>query len=202
MSASVAAAGPTPDTINSLIADWRADILWDIVYARVQTNWFLYAHASSFLFLCFTVYYFWLVKKEWVAVAAFAVFGSAAIHEFTLDIVDIFLFKIDSGLSLAYGVYLAAFLVIGWFIVSPYHKKIWLLTVVVMFMFYFVAGLWLHLGSTLNGYGQPDPTFFYSPVSNAGEVLSWVIPTALWFLPRRWFSRRSEEIPLHELFPR
>ena len=178
-------------TADALVADWRLDPIWNVLYARIQLNLFYNAHASSILAVCASA--FWLIyKKDGIPVAVFAAFGTASIHELTLDFVDLTVFRISSGISWAYAVYLFAFLGIGFFISKPYHKRVWLSTFALMFVWFLILTALPH-GSTID----PDVPFgaskdFYNPLVNVEEVASWLVPTGLWFLPRRWFWKSQQ----------
>ena len=184
-------------TVDALDANWLAGPL----YARIQLNLFYNTHAVSILAVCLSAY--WLIlKKDGIPLAVFAAFGTASIHELMLDFVDLSVFHISSGISIVYGLYLLAFLGVGFLLTKKYHREIWLWTAGLMFVWYVVLTMLPH-GSTIDPnvpFGaSPD---FYNPLVNIEEVASWIVPAALWFLPRRWFYRPSAEIPLERLFPR
>ena len=172
-----------------MVADWRPfDPIWNLLYAHIQLNLFYNSHASSVLAVCASA--FWLIyKKDGIPVAVFAAFGTASIHELTLDAVDILVFGIPNGISQVYAVYLIGFLVVGFFVSKRYHKEVWLWTAGMMLLWFLVLTQLPHYTTI-----DPDAPFvpskdFYNPIANLEEVSSWLAPVSLWFLPRRWFSR-------------
>lgn len=171
-------------TADALIANWTLNPLWDLLYARIQMNLFYNAHASSILAICAAA--FWMIhKKDGIPVAVFSAFGTASIHEISLDIADLGVFHISSGLSLSYLVYLSAFLIMGLAIGKRYHRNILTMTFPLMMIWFLILTALPH-GSTID----PDVPFgpstdFNSPLANTEEVLSWIVPASLWFLPRK-----------------
>lgn len=174
-------------TVDALYADWTLNP----IYARIQLNLFQNSHAISILAVCASAYWMAFIKKDGMAVAVFAAFGTAAIHELALDAVDLSVFQMSSGLSVGYAVYLFAFLGIGFFISRPYHKRVWLV-IFLMMMIWFLVNSMLPVGTTIDPLHPFEPTpDFYNPVTNIAEVASWIAPVSLWFLPRKWFLRQA-----------
>ena len=181
-------------TVDALDANWSFNPIWDILYARIQLNLFYNTHAISILAVCAAGWYLAFYKKDSLPVAVFAAFGTASIHELSLDAVDLAVFHIPSGISIGYGFTLFLFLGIGAFLFTGrYHKNVWAIQVVGMFAWFLILTALPH-GSTID----PNVPFgaskdFYTWWVNAEEVFSWVIPLSLWFLPRRWFLWKSQQ---------
>jgi hypothetical protein len=190
-------------TADGLYADWSFNPVYDIVFAKVQLNLFFNAHASSILAIVCAAYYMAFVRKDGLAVAVFAAFGTASMHELGLYVVDEVAFKTTSGANAIYAAYLLVFLVIGWVIIKRYHKRVWAATLALTLAWYFVLA-----GLTLSGYGVgstlsstvpfAQSALFYNPITNLAEVVSWLAPVSLWFLPRKWFRSRPSSLPSGE----
>ena len=171
-----------------LTADALTGTWWEgPLYSRIQLPLFYNAHATSILAIVLAGWYLAFYKKDGIAVAIFAVLGTASIHELTLDAVDLAVFHISSGIDLRYGIYLFAFLGVGYFVSKRYHKEIWFWTAGLMTVWFLVLTALPH-GSTID----PNVPFgasadFYTWWVNLEEVASWIVPVSLWFLPRRWF---------------
>lgn len=178
-------------TASSLIADWKLDPIWNILYARVQSNLFYNAHASSILAICFLGFYLAFRKKDGLPTGVFAAFSVAAIHELSLDFSDLVVFHQSSGISPMYGAYLFGFLIAGIYLGKRYHRRVFLVTTIIMVSWFLILTSLPH-GTTIS----PDCPFcpsddFYTWWVNLEEVGSWLLPVGLWLLPRRWFSRQG-----------
>lgn len=188
-------------TADALIANWNFNPIWDIFYARIgyqnQSLIFYNSHAASILSVCAAGFWLWLKHKDPLPVAVFAAFGTASIHEIALDAADLGFFHIPSGISWSYGSVMAAILVIGWSLNTSYHKKVWLSITVMMTLWFLILGSLnytglYHIGSTISATKDFAPSNdFYNPQTNFFEVVSWLAPVSLWFLPREIFTRKS-----------
>ena len=184
-------------TVDGLYADWSLNPIYDLVFARVQLNLFLNAHASSILAIVAAAYYMAFLKKDGLPVAVFAAFGTASIHELSLYSVDEIAFRSTSGVNLYYGIYLLGFLSIALMISKKYHRNVLFSTALLMFIWYFALATLTYSGFVIGSTADANvpfgkSSFFYNPVTNVAEVISWLAPTSLWFLPRRWFGQKSQ----------
>jgi hypothetical protein len=186
-------------TVDALDSNWNLNPIWDLFYSRIQLNLFYEAHAFSILPFCIAAFFMWKVKKDEMATAVFAALGTASIHEICLDINDEIYFRVSSGISPGYALVLLSILGIGAFIACKrYHKNVWAATFVMMTAWFAVIGFlgYFHIysvGSTID----PNVPFgksiwFNNPVTNVAEVVSWIAPSSLWFLPRKWFQWKSQ----------
>jgi hypothetical protein len=175
-------------TADALDSTW----LQGPLFARVQLNLLYNTHGLSILGLCIGGFFLTFYKKDGLAPGVFAAFGVASIHELTLGLVDSFK-GIPTGLDPRYVLYLSVFLTIGWFVVRPYHRRVWLAAFVILFA-WFCLEYFLGTGSsTLSGF-QPSPDY-YNPLTNLVEIATWLVPASLWFLPRQLFYRPLEGTP-------
>lgn len=180
-------------TADALVANWTLDPLFDILYTRIQMNLFYNAHPISVLAVCAAA--FWMVwKKDGLPVAVFAAFGTASTHEIALDISDLGVYHISSGLSWTYLLYLLAFLGLGLVLGKQYHRRVLGVTFIIMLAWFFIL-------TALPHYSTIDPEvpfgaspYFYSPLANVEEVVSWLVPASLWFMPRRMFQWSSPRL--------
>ena len=171
-------------TVDALDANWLAGPL----YARIQLNLLYNTHALSVLAICLGAFYLAFYKKDGLAVGVFSAFGIASIHELSLDAVDFSINHIGSGIEPKYAAYLFGFLLVGFFIAKPYHKRIWIASAVMLFSWFILASFG-HFGSSTTLDAFTPSKDFYNPLTNFMEVSSWIVPASLWLLPRRWFTR-------------
>jgi len=180
-------------TLDALYASW-----WDgPLYARIQLNLFYNSHALSILPLTMAGFYMWLRKHDALSTAAFAALGTASIHELALDANDLLYYHVGSGISTPYAIVLFGLLGVGLLVSKAYHRKVWFWMALMMMAWFLVVGYIdtntpFVIGSTIDPnvpFGASQ--YFWNPVTNFAEVISWIAPCLLWFLPRRWFNRAS-----------
>lgn len=174
---------------NVLQAQWTLDPLWDLFYARITGPIFQTAHASSMLFILAVAadkIAPHILKTGHPSKWMLAALSTVSMHELTLDLV-----KATGGIgfldSYRYMAYLVAFLVLSLLFCSPYQKRVLLVIGAVLLPFFILTGLAFHLGVDVIDF-NPGP-YILDPTTNVVEVASWLIPSALWFLPERWFAR-------------
>jgi hypothetical protein len=175
-------------TANALVANWTLDPIWDLLYARVQSSFFHNTHAISTLSIC-AVCFVLLAKFKFKGLPMIVVscVATASIHELTLAVFDIALStELPQGVSLQYAIYLSAFLILAVWKGSHFQRRI-LGTQFFVLVLVYLLDVILKPGSTISG-SEPSP-FFYNPLTNAVEVLSWVVPALLWLLPRTTIER-------------
>lgn len=136
----------------------------------------------------------WLVKKDDLSTAVFAALSTASIHEILLDVNDELYFRVSSGISPGYAVILVGILAVALWKSKPYHRRILLVMALLMTVWFAVVGYidtysGLVIGSTIDPntpFGKSP--YFFNPLTNLAEIASWLAPSMLWFLPRRWFE--------------
>ena len=191
-------------TLNSLIADWTWNPVWDVFFARVRGPIFYEVHASSILSVCFVGLYqifrpvaarpfkfgnlydkvFTANLYKWVLAA----FGMASIHEFSILIFDFVQSGTWSGISNSYAIWLMSFLVLGGWLCENYQKRIWFYTLLFLAVYLVLNYYFIHVNSTIEGFQGTE--YFLDFKSNAAEVLGWVIPSLFFLLPRKWLEKR------------
>jgi hypothetical protein len=172
-------------TVNSLYATWSLNPLYDLLYSRVQGMIFYNSHSSSICFLCLTAFVMIAKDRGHIARWTLALFGVAAIHEFALNIFDLTVFGVSSGMAVSYAIWLGFFLLIGWFVIPVELKQRWIAIAVFMFLFYLLT-FSFHVGSSNNGFLLTSLAFnFWTDLT---EVSSWIIPTSFFYLPKEWFK--------------
>lgn len=173
--------------VDSCFANWKLNLLWDLLYARVTGPIFYGARASSLLSICVMAVVL-MVRYRSFVVPTLALLGTASIHEFSLLAVALAWWPMDGvvfrgdGISLNYAVWLTIFLLVGWRFIGSYERKMWVVLAGVMLAWYWVE-MFTPWPSTLN------PAYFYNLGSNTSEAVSWFLPASLWLLPRRWLTK-------------
>lgn len=143
----------------------------------------------------------WLYRKDDLSTAVFAALSTASIHEILLDVNDELYFRVSSGISPGYAVILVVILAVGIWKGKTYHRRLLMAMGLLMTSWFAVIGLidtysGFVIGSTIDPnvpFGQSP--YFFNPLTNFAEIASWLVPSSMWFLPRRWFwSRQSSPL--------
>lgn len=163
---------------NALIADWRFDLVWDLLYARVGGFLFYLVHASSMVFVCSVA----LVRfgmNGWKDATRIVLTTAsiAGIHEMLYETINKTLI-VQRPVDFQY-VALWSVVVAGGFLIGT-NRDVDTMLLALLFMAAYILLMYpvLHVPTTLtddlslNQYG-------YAFVPNFVEVFGWFFPPAL-----------------------
>ena len=182
--------------VDALLANWTFSPEWDILFARIQGPIFYMNHASVVVFIC-GIGLFRIIQSRFTEIHqwALAIFATAAIHELALGGADVVLggFSFASlTLSPKYAVYLTMFLIAAIMWCKPYQRRILVYMSIGIVTFFFAQLINEYpttVGSSIIGF---EPTAnFYNPSTNFWEVVNWIVPGAMWLMPKSWMQHAT-----------
>ena len=182
--------------VDALIADWTLNPIHDVLFARISGPIFYMNHASVVVFLC-SIGLVRILQSRLTIIApwCFAIFATASIHELALGGSDIIVGGFDfAGLALSpkYALYLTILLVAAIIYCKPFQRRVLVYMAIGVVSFFFTQIIWEYpgtVGSTILGF---NPTAnFYNPSTNFWEVVNWLVPGAMWLMPKSWMQHAT-----------
>lgn len=177
--------------MDALYADWNKDLFHDLFVAKIQQPLFYNNHSVSILFVCAAGYYM-IARRDYMPTAIYCALATASIHEFSLGAIDSLL-GTNSGISWNYAVVLSAFILLAVGLGKTYHRKVLTTLTLIMIIWFGCVALLnyngFNIGETMsNTIAFGKGANFDNPITNFAEVISWIIPSSVWMLPRRIFE--------------